>query len=161
MTACGSSSDFGDVGSTKRSSPRAELRGVVFEGYSAGSRSVEVRATRAWVDPGSRTVDLQGVSIGFEDERRGEIHIQAESAQLRLDTDDFVLTGKVVGTTEEGERFTTAWVRYEQASERLWTDQPVILYRSNLRLKGGGMEMHLPTRRVRLTGDVRATVERG
>ncbi|UCB52725.1 MAG: LPS export ABC transporter periplasmic protein LptC [Candidatus Zixiibacteriota bacterium] len=161
LIGCGPPPDFGRVGRAKPASPRAELQGVVFDGYSAGSRDVEVHAVRAWVDPANRVVDLSKVRIGFEDEKRGKIQIRAQSAQLRLDTDDFVLRGQVEGTTGEGERFTTAEVRYEQARERLWTDQPVELHRSNLLLKGGGMELHVPTRRVRITGDVRATLERG
>jgi LPS export ABC transporter protein LptC len=156
---CGSSSEFAAMEASERPSLGAELQGVVFEGHSAGSQDVEVRAKRAWVDPAERRVDLQEVQIGFEDEKRGAVRIRAERAQLQLDSDDFVLRGEVVGTTGEGEQFKTAEVRYQQGDQLLWTDQPVQVNRSNLLLKGGAMQMHVPSRRIRLTGNVRATVE--
>ena len=45
-----------------------------------------------------------------------------------------------------------------QAEERLWTDRPVRLYRSNLVVESDGMESDLSTRRIRLTGSVQAKV---
>ena len=89
---------------------------------------------------------------------RGEVRIKAERAEFHLDSDDFVLHDRVEGSTAEGERFTTAHVRYEQAAQRLWTDQPVRLYRDNLLVEGAGMEIDLETRKIRLTGSVQARV---
>ena len=130
LLACQPPGDLLDYANGPHAPTPAQLRGVLFEGYAAGAREVEVRAARANLHPAERVVHLERVQIRFQDERRGQIHIDAERAELRLDSDDFMLHGRVEGSTTEGERFSTAEVRYEQASGRLWTDQPVRLYRS-------------------------------
>ncbi len=158
VLACGPSADFAGLSKLPRPSAPAQLTGVVFEGYSAGSREVEVRAARADVDPDQRVVQLQKVQIRFQDPKRGEVRVNADRAEFSLDSDDFVLRDHVEGSTAKGERFTTAEVRYHQAEERLWTDRPVRLYRSNLLVESDGMEIDLSTRRIRLTGSVEAKV---
>lgn len=156
--ACGPAPDFALLSPTERPPPRAQLRGVIFEGYAAGTRELVVRAASAEVDPGQRLVELDSVRISFRDPARGQVRIKAERAEFRLDNDDFVLHDRVEGSTAGGERFTTAHVRYEQAAQRLWTDQPVRLYRDNLVVEGEGMEIDLETRKIRLTGSVQARV---
>ena len=143
-----------------RPPPSANLVGVSFEGFSAGSREVRVRAARARLDPLERVVHLSGVRIQFEDEQRGEVKLNAATALLRLDSDDFVLQGTVEGQTASGETFITAEVRYDRAGERLWTDQPVEVQRAGLLLRGDGMEMDLSSHRLKLVGDVHVAVDR-
>jgi LPS export ABC transporter protein LptC len=159
LLACGPRVDLSALANASHPPPAAELTGVVFEGYSAGAREIEVRAARARVEPAERLVHLDRVQIGFRDAKRGQVRIDAERAVLRLDNDDFILHDQVEGSTASGERFTTAEVRYEQAAERLWTDRPVRLERDNLLVEGEGMEIDLSTRRIRLTGSVQARIK--
>jgi LPS export ABC transporter protein LptC len=139
--------------------PPAQLENVVFEGYAAGSREAEVRARAAEVDANERRVELLGVRIALDDEQRGTVRIQAESAQFDLDADDFLLRDRVEGTTGRGEHFVTAEVSYEQAAQRLFTDQPVVVHRPDLTLRGDGMELDLETRTLTITGNVRTQVK--
>lgn len=138
----------------------ARLTGVVFQGYSAASRSVEVRAALAQVDFVKRVAQLERVRIEFQDPSRGKVEIRAQKADFLLDSDDFVLHEHVEGVTAEGERFTSSQVRYQHAQQRLWTDQSVRLYRDDLVVEGEGMEVDLSTRRIRLTGGVKARTGR-
>ncbi len=158
--ACGPAQDLAGLSASLEQPAPARLRGVVFEGYSAGAREVEVRAARAEVDYVGRVVRLQRVRIDFQDPQHGRIQVQAKRAEFLLDSDDFVLREQVVGTTDRGERFSTAQVRYEQAAQRLWTDQPVRLHREGLVVEGEGMEIDLSTRRIRLMGKVEARMKR-
>ncbi len=159
LLGCGPAPELGGLSEyTPRPAP-ARLSGVIFEGYSAGSRELEVRAAHAEVDSVERVVRLERVRIGFQDPRRGYVQIQADRAELFLDSDDFILRDHVEGSTAEGERFTTGQVRYEQAAQRLWTEEPVRLYRDDLVVEGEGMEIDLSTRRIRLIGRVEARMK--
>ncbi len=134
------------------------LEGVVFEGYSRGEREVEVRAAWAEVDPSTRIARLTDVKISFEDARRGAIVVHADAARLELASDDFVLLGKVDGTTASGERFVAEEVRYDAKAQKLRSDRPVRIYRQNMSLVGDGMEIDIETRRLKIEGRVRTTV---
>ncbi|MFQ5514230.1 MAG: LPS export ABC transporter periplasmic protein LptC [Myxococcota bacterium] len=136
--------------------PPATLLGVEFEGFSGEARDVRVRAVHAEVDSEAQLVRLERVKIEFEDEARGTVVIEAERAALRLDSDDFVLQGRIEGHLGAGEHFETTEVHYEHASERLWTDHPVELRRAGLHLRGDAMEMDLVSDRVHLKGHVEA-----
>ncbi len=156
---CGSATDSVSVEGLAVELPPAILDRVVFEGYRAGERAVEVLSDRATLDSTGRAATLEGVRIAFKDERRRVVEVWADRGRLDLAGEDFVLEGDVRGTTGEGERFTTAEVRYDHASKRLWTDRPVRIYRSNLMLEGEGMELDLESRRLRILGGVRTPLE--
>ncbi len=136
----------------------AVLERVVFEGYVQGEREVEVLAARAEVDPSTRIALLTDVKISFEDARRGAIVVHADGARLELASDDFVLLGKVDGTTASGERFVGEEVRYDAKARKLRSDRPVRVYRQNMSLVGDGIEIDVETRRVKIEGRVRTTV---
>ena len=136
--------------------PPAELRGVVFEGFSGGIRDAEVRAAEARIDTEERVALLRDVNIGFSDERRGRVEIRADRGTLDLDTEDFLLSGGVEGRTAVGDRFSTAKLEYRSDGRKLWSDTPVRLDRANMQLYAEGMEFDLEDRRVVLTGKVEA-----
>ncbi len=160
LVACAPASTVDTEGRTAlTSAPPATLERLVFEGYTQGSRDVEVRARRAQVDPATRKAVLEDVRISFEDEQRGAVEISAESARLDLASDDFLLEGRVSGTTGEGERFEGEQVYYEARTKKLRSDHPVRVYRHNLTLAGDGMEIDLVTRRVKIEGRVRTVVK--
>lgn len=139
--------------------PPAHLEGVVFEGYRAGSREFQVRAASAVVPVDGGNAVLRDVQISFEDPLRGPVSIAAQTAEINLHSDDFVLRGGVEGATRDGERFVTDEVRYRNDKGLLWTDQPVRVYRSNLTLEGDGMEFDVKTQRLKVIGRVRTVVQ--
>ncbi len=138
--------------------PPAELRSVIFEGFSGGIRDAEVRAVEARIDTEERVAVLRGVNIGFSDERRGRVEIRAERGTLDLDTEDFLLSGGVEGRTAAGDRFSTSQLQYRRDGQKLWSDDPVRLDRGSMQLHAEGMEFDLEDRRVVLTGKVEARI---
>ncbi len=139
--------------------PPALLENVVFEAWSGSAREVEVRARRARVETAERVAHLEGVRIEFRDAERGLVEIRAQRGSLDLEADDFVLEGRVEGRIGADERFETSELRYDAAQERAWTDQPVRVTRPSLRLRGDGLEIDVPARRLTIRGNVRTTLE--
>ncbi|MEX2208068.1 MAG: LPS export ABC transporter periplasmic protein LptC [Myxococcota bacterium] len=138
--------------------PPAELQGVIFEGYRGEQRELKVTADRATIDLVARVADLTDVTLRFSEDSRGQIEVAAPSGELKLDEDDFVLSGGVVGSAQKGERFTTESVRYVAKSRQLISTSPVELHRENLDLRADGMTLGLDERRLRLVGKVEARV---
>ena len=138
--------------------PPAQLQGVIFEGYRGEQRELRVTAERATIDLIARIADLDDVTLRFSEDSRGQIEVAAPSGELKLDEDDFVLSGGVVGSAQKGERFTTDSVRYVAKSREMVSTTPVELHRENLDLRADGMTLGLDERRLRLVGKVEARV---
>lgn len=138
--------------------PPAELHGVTFEGYRGELRDLSVTAKEAKVDMVGRVAELADVKLSFSEGTRGKIEVAAPVGAFKLDQDDFELSGGVVGSAQEGERFATQSVRYVAAKRELVSTSPVELRRSNLVLRANGMTLGLDQRRLRLVGAVKATV---
>jgi LPS export ABC transporter protein LptC len=139
--------------------PPIELTGVVFEGYRGDLRDLSVNAAEATVDMTAHVANLRQVSIGFSAEDASQVEISAPTGQFHLDADDFTLSDGVRGKTAEGETFTTDAVRYVSKRRVIESDSRVELSRTNLVVTATGMELEVPTHKLRLTGNVRARVQ--
>ena len=162
LGACGIDPEVGGPPAIGRQAlPPAELTGVVFEGYAEGVRDLIISASRAEVDIEHGVARLDKVRISFAGEERGPTRISAPFAEFRLDSDDFVLSGGVRGSTQFGERFSTSEVRYDHASRKLRSASRVKVQRANLQLEAEGMEIDVASRTIRLTGKVQAEMQGG
>ncbi len=141
--------------------PPALLEGVRFEGYRDGAPDVEVRARAAEVDWAKEEVRLERVRISLPAMERGPVEVRAARGRINLATEGFVLEGGVVVRTGDGQTLETRELRYEPTRETLVSDHSVRVRGKGLDLVGSGMELDVPTRRVRLRGPVRATTEPG
>ncbi len=130
--------------------PPVELASVRFEGYRGSGREFEVRASSASVRTVERIAVLEDVEIEFQDTGRGSLEVRADRAELDLERDDFILHENVRGSTGSGEEFVTSEVRYDPTSRKLVTDEAVSVERGNWTLKGQGMEIDVPGRRLRV-----------
>ena len=159
---CSSGLDLLDSGGGARGPveiPPMEMTGVVFEGYHGDLRDLSVNADEATVDMAAHVANLRKVTIGFSAEDASNVEISAPVGQFHLDADDFTLSDGVHGKTGEGEAFTTDAVRYVSKRRVIVSDSRVELRRTNLVLTATGMELEVPTHKLRLTGNVRARVQ--
>lgn len=150
--------DFEASRPAEQALPPIELGGVTFEGYRGEQRELSVTAERATIDLVTRVADLERVTFSFSEDSRGQIEVAAPNGELKLDADDFVLSGGVVGSAQRGERFSTESVQYIASSRELVSSTPVELRRADLLLLAGGMRLGLDARRLRLIGGVNARV---
>lgn len=160
LAGCGSPLEALDGGTRPQVQiPPITLEKILFEGYHGDLQDLTVTAASAVVDTTTQTARLSDVSIGFAGDENGRIEIAAPVGEFRLDGDDFTLSGGVSGSTAEGEKFTTASVKYIAKRRVLHSDDPVKILRSNVDLSGKGMELELAHQRLRLLGNVRAKVQ--
>jgi LPS export ABC transporter protein LptC len=159
LFACSSGSLWTEEREGTPAAPPAFLEGVRFEAFEAGTTEVEVQAGSAEVDWAQSEVRVQGVRIVLPAEDRGPVEVEAERGRIDLATEGFVLGGRVVARTGDGQRLETAELRYEPGPRKLVSDAPVRVLGERLEIVGSGMEIDVPTRRVRLRGPVRAKTE--
>ncbi len=135
--------------------PPIELEGVVYEGFTNGTRGLQVEARRASIDAAGAQATLHEVGVAFAGSERGDVQVHAPRAVLDLGREDAVLDGGVRGETRAGERFETPRVRYHRAAGELVSEGGVHLRRHNLDVQADGMRLDLEGRRLVLNGGVR------
>jgi LPS export ABC transporter protein LptC len=139
--------------------PLATLAGVVFEAFVGEERNARVRAARAEIAADGDTARLEEVHIELQEPNRGSIEVRSPEGEFELVGGDFLLRGGVEGVTGAGERFSTDRLRYVAAEERLHSESPVRVLRSNLVLQAERMVFEMGDRRIRLEGRVSAEVD--
>jgi LPS export ABC transporter protein LptC len=139
--------------------PFATLTGVVFETFVGEQRSAQVRAATAEVAPDGDTARLESVWIQIQEPARGTIDVRSPVGVFQMGAGDFVLSGGVEGSTGAGERFATDRLRYVAAEERLRSESPVRVLRSDFVLRADRMEFAVGDRRIRLEGRVSAEAD--
>lgn len=139
--------------------PLATLAGVVFDAFVGEERNARVRAARAEIAADGDTARLEEVHIELREPNRGSIEVRSPEGEFELVGGDFLLRGGVEGVTGGGERFATDRLRYVAAEERLRSESPVRVLRSNLVLQAERMVFEMGDRRIRLEGRVSAEVD--
>lgn len=134
-------------------SPPLRLEGVTFVGSRGSDREMLVVAERATFRPGERVARLEQVrtqmrgtdgAAGFE--------MTCDEGELHTDTSDFIASGNVKGSTGDGRRFSTTWVRYEHRQGLAFTDAPVLVEEAAGTYRGGGFRYQVREQRFRFIG---------
>jgi LPS export ABC transporter protein LptC len=126
---------------------------MTFVGSRAGVRDLVVEAERAQLSPKTEVALLEKVHAVVEEaEGRPGLEVTCERGELSTRTHDFLATGDVRGTTSDGRRFFTSWVRYDHQRRVAYTDAPVTITDPSGTLRGGGFRYHAREGRFRLLG---------
>ena len=96
--------------------------------------------------------DVQVSALDADSER--SFDVRCEHGELDVEKNDFFAEGDVHGTTGEGQRYQTAWVRYDHAKGLLYTDAPVAMEDATGSFRGDGFRYDVRKRSFRLLGNV-------
>lgn len=133
-----------------------EVEGMTFVGSRGGLREVVLRSKTASLRPERNVAELLDVSAVVTDDDEGRsVSMTCARVELDIETNDFLAEGDVRGETAEGQRYATAWVRYEHERGLLYTEAPVEMQDSRGSFRGDGFRYHVHERRFELLGNVR------
>jgi LPS export ABC transporter protein LptC len=129
--------------------------GMTFVGSRGSINELVVRAERADFDPASDLAKLETVHVTALDQDEGRsFEMRCARGELNVETNDFLASGDVRGTTGDGQRYTTAWVRYDHARAELYTDAPVAMEDATGSFRGDGFRYDARNKSFRLLGNV-------
>jgi len=126
------------------------------EDAKGGGYRWSLDAERAESFPGTGKTLLRKVTIGVEEPGR-RWKVTSDEGDLVQDTRDVELRGNVVLVSSEGMRIETTVLRWANAEGRVWTEQPVTIYRSGGMVKGTGFEARPSQEATLIRGPVTAT----
>ncbi len=136
------------------------VRGMTFVGSRGAQSELVLRADRATFVPDTDVAKLEEVRATVADEEKGRsFEMTCDRGELNVETNDFLAEGRVRGVTEDGQRYTADWVRYQHEEGLLFTDAPVVMVDNTGTYRGDGFRYHLDDRRFRLLGNVSVVQE--
>ena len=134
-----------------------EIREIhIQEDAKGGGYRWRLDAERAETFPGTGKTLLRKVTIGVEEPGR-KWKVTSDEGDLIQDTRDVELRGNVVLVSSEGLRVETTVLKWMNADGKVWTEQPVTIYRSGGVVKGTGLDAMPSQETAIVRGRVQAT----
>ena len=87
--------------------------------------------------------------------------VSGDEGELLRDTKDVELRGHVVVVSSDGLRMETTRLNWAAKEQRVWTDEPVTIWRAGVVVRGQGFESRVKEEATRIKGRVRATITGG
>jgi LPS export ABC transporter protein LptC len=141
--------------SAPRFSSELRVTGMTFVGSRGSTNELVLRAKRADFHPETNLAVLSDVYASALDAReKRSFDVRCDTGELDVETNDFLAKGDVHGTTGEGQRYRTEWVRYDHRRGVLYTDAPVAMEDDSGSFRGDGFRYDTRKRSFRLLGNV-------
>ena len=131
------------------------VTGMTFVGSRGSVSELVLRAERAVFHPERDLAELEVVHASVASEDDGEsFEMTCDRIDLNVETNDFFARGRVRGVTGDGQRYTAPWVKYDHASDLLYTDAPVTMVDGTGSFRGDGFRYNIAARSFKLLGNV-------
>jgi LPS export ABC transporter protein LptC len=149
LGSLGADASQGRISSTLR------VTGMTFVGSRGSVNELVLHAQRGELRPETNIASLEDVQVsGKDSESERSFDVRCKHGELDVDKNDFLAEGDVHGTTGEGQRYRTAWVRYDHAKSLLYTDAPVAMEDATGSYRGDGFRYDVSKGSFRLLGNV-------
>jgi LPS export ABC transporter protein LptC len=131
------------------------VTGMTFVSSRGSASELVLVAQRAELRPETNLAVLDGVHVSAMDpDQARSFDVRCDRGELDVETNDFLAEGDVHGSTGEGQRYQTTWVRYDHARGLLYTDAPVAMEDASGSFRGDGFRYDTRKRSFRLLGNV-------
>jgi LPS export ABC transporter protein LptC len=138
-----------------RYSSNLRVTGMTFVGSRGSVNELVLHAQRGELRPETNLAVLEDVRVSaLDSESKRSFDVRCDRGELDVEKNDFLAEGDVHGTTGEGQRYQTAWVRYDHAKGLLYTDAPVAMEDDSGSFRGDGFRYDTRKRSFRLLGNV-------
>ena len=154
LSACALASLGADAPQSRFSSS-LRVTGMTFVGSRGSVNELVLHAQHAELRPETNLAVLEDVHVSATDAKsEHSFDVRCDRGELDVETNDFLAEGDVRGTTGEGQRYTTRWVRYDHERGLLYTDAPVAMEDASGSFRGDGFRYDTRKRSFRLLGNV-------
>ena len=138
-----------------RFSSQLHVTGMTFVSSRGSVSELVLVAQHAELRPETNLAVLDDVHVSAMDpDQARSFDVRCKRGELDVDTNDFLAEGDVRGSTGEGQRYQTSWVRYDHSRGLLYTDAPVAMEDASGSFRGDGFRYDTRKRSFRLLGNV-------
>jgi LPS export ABC transporter protein LptC len=86
--------------------------------------------------------------------------MRGKKGTVNTKTKDMDINGDVHILSDQGDQLTTDGLKYAGAEQRIYTDLPVVMENSGMRVVGKGMSLSLKNRKLSLLSNIKARINR-
>ena len=137
-----------------------EVKNVLYREVGGDGTKWEIRAKNASYLRKQNQANFAQVEIKLFLPDGKVIVLTGDKGQLNTATRDITISGNVGITSLSDERFTTDYLQYSAAEQRLHTDAAVLMETPQLKINGVGLSLSLQDRDVVLLSRVHGRVKR-
>jgi len=85
--------------------------------------------------------------------------MQGDKGEMLTDKKDVEIKGNVLITSNEGDQFTTDYLRYSDAQKRIYTDAPVAMESKRIKMRGVGLSILMNKGELTVSSEVKAEIK--
>ncbi|MEN6620392.1 MAG: LPS export ABC transporter periplasmic protein LptC [Smithella sp.] len=135
-----------------------QIKDFVYTEVGEGNSKWEVKARTAQYNKKQNLAVFENVQISLTTAEKKVYHMTGDKGQMLTDKKDVEIKGNVVITSDSGDRFMTDYLKYSDAEKKFYTDAPVVMENSRMKLTGKGLILFVNKGELKLLSSVKAEI---
>lgn len=136
-----------------------QMKGFVYTEVGEGNSQWEVKAKTAtyYKKQNLALFDQVQIKLTMSD---GKVYLMTgDKGQMLTDKKDVEIKGNVVITSDAGDKFSTDYLKFNDAEKKFYTDAPVIMENKRMKIKGVGLTLFINNGQLNLSSMVKAKIK--
>lgn len=135
-----------------------QIKGFVYTEVGEKNSKWEVRADTATYDKKQNVAVLDMVQIKLTTSDGKIFLMSADKGRLLTKEKNVEITGHVVITSADGDKFTTDHLSYSDTEKKFYTDAPVSMEKGKMKITGKGLTLFMKDGSLSIPSTVRAKI---
>ncbi|HDQ03007.1 MAG TPA: LPS export ABC transporter periplasmic protein LptC [Deltaproteobacteria bacterium] len=136
-----------------------EIEGFVYREVGESDSRWEVKAQNATFQRKENLAIFDKLDIKL-DSASGKVYtMTADRGKMHTKTRNIEIEGNVVILSNEGDRFTTDYLHYNDEERKFYTDAPVTMENNRIRISGTGLTLFVSSGELNLASAVKAKIK--
>lgn len=137
-----------------------QVKDVVYSDVSDSGLKYEILADSASYTKNENMAEFNQLRVKVITKDGRIFSMTGKKGTVNTKTKDFDIAGDVHIVSDQGDHLTTDDLKYSGTQQRIYTDSPVVMTRSGLRVSGTGMSLSVKNKRLSLLSKVEARINR-
>jgi len=135
-----------------------QIKGFVYTEVGEGNAKWEVKAETATYDKKQKLAVFDKVQIKLTTSDGKTFLMSADKGQMTTKEKNIEINGNVVITSDNGEKFSTDYLKYNDAQKKFYTDAPVTMESKRMKITGKGLAIFMEKGELSIPAMVKAKI---
>ncbi len=135
-----------------------QIKDFVYTEVGAAQSKWEVKAETATYDKDRKLAVLERVRMKLVTSD-GQVYVMnADQGQIMTEEKNVEIKGHVMITSDKGDKFSTDYIRYDDAGKKFYTDAPVTMENKRMKITGKGLIIFMNKEQLTIPAMVQARI---
>jgi LPS export ABC transporter protein LptC len=135
-----------------------QIKGFVYTEVGKAKAKWEVKAETATYDKKQNLAVLKLVKIKLITSDGKVFTMNADKGSIMTDKKTIEINGNVFITSDDGDRFSTDYIKYSDTEKKIYTDAPVSMKNKHMEITGKGLTIFMNKGELNITSMVKAII---